>query len=61
PDVEDFTLNRNVLYHVGNGPPDTALVAIARFKGRVKAAELDRMKAWLKARTRMDSVIVLVQ
>ena len=61
PDVEDFTLNRNVLYHVGNGPPDTALVAIARFKGRVKDAELDRMKAWLKARTRMDSVIVLVQ
>ena len=61
PDVEDFTLNRNVLYHVENGPPDTALVAIARFKGRVKAAELDRMKAWLKARTRMDSVIVLVQ
>ena len=61
PDVEDFTLNRNVLYHVGNGPPDTALVAIARFKGRVKDPELDRMKAWLKARTRMDSVIVLVQ
>ncbi|MCB9182191.1 MAG: TIGR00341 family protein [Flavobacteriales bacterium] len=61
PDVEDFTLNRNVLYHVGNGPPDTALVAIARFKGRVKDTELDRMKAWLKARTRMDSVIVLVQ
>ncbi|MCB0789903.1 MAG: TIGR00341 family protein, partial [Flavobacteriales bacterium] len=30
PDVEDFTLNRNVLYHVGNDPPDTALVAIAR-------------------------------
>ena len=61
PDVEDFTLNRNVLYHVENGPPDTALVAIARFKGRVKDPELDRMKAWLKARTRMDSVIVLVQ
>ena len=61
PDVEDFTLNRNVLYHVENGPPDTALVAIARFKGRVKDTELDRMKAWLKARTRMDSVIVLVQ
>ena len=61
PDVEDFTLNRNVLYHVGNDPPDTALVAIARFKGRVKDPELDRMKAWLKARTRMDSVIVLVQ
>ena len=60
PDVEDFTLNRNVLYHVENGPPDTALVAIARFKGRVKDPELDRMKAWLKARTRMDSVIVLV-
>ncbi|HRW91193.1 MAG TPA: TIGR00341 family protein [Flavobacteriales bacterium] len=61
PDVEDFTLNRNVLYHVGNDPPDTALVAIARFKGKVKQEEMDRMKAWLKARTRMDSVIVLVQ
>ncbi|MCB9200688.1 MAG: TIGR00341 family protein [Flavobacteriales bacterium] len=60
PDVEDFTLNRNVLYHVGNDPPDTALVAIARFKGKVKQEEMDRMKAWLKARTRMDSVIVLV-
>ncbi|HPF68758.1 MAG: TIGR00341 family protein [Flavobacteriales bacterium] len=61
PKVRDFTLNRNVLYHVDNGTPDTALVAIARFKGKVRQEEMDRMKAWLKARTRMDSVIVLVQ
>lgn len=61
PEVQDFTLNRNVLYHVDNGTPDTALVAIARFKGKVRQEEMDRMKAWLKARTRMDSVIVLVQ
>ena len=60
PKVRDFTLNRNVLYHVDNGTPDTALVAIARFKGKVRQEEMDRMKAWLKARTRMDSVIVLV-
>nr|HPQ59862.1 TIGR00341 family protein [Flavobacteriales bacterium] len=54
PKVRDFTLNRNVLYHVDNGTPDTALVAIARFKGKVRQEEMDRMKAWLKARTRMD-------
>ena len=61
PNVEEFTMNRNTVYRTDGSVPDTILVALARTKGKVKQEELDRMRNWLKARTHMDSVIVVIQ
>jgi hypothetical protein len=61
PDIEEFTMNRNAVYRMDQTGPDTILIALARFKGKLKQEELVRMRNWLKVRTHMDSVTVVIQ
>ncbi len=61
PALTELTVNRNLLYSTANAEVDTALVAVVKFDGRVTNYEQQRFSDWVKARTKMDSVLVVVR
>lgn len=61
PSLVELTLNKNVLYTVGSEKTDTALVALVKFNERLPKIEQERFSTWVKARTKMDSVIVVLR
>lgn len=61
PDIESFTCNRNLLFNATGSVPDTALVVVARFRKPLNKTGTERLGRWLKVRTGMDSVVVVIQ
>jgi len=61
PGLTEFTMNKNLLYHTERLAPDTALVTLVKFDRRIRDAEKSRFADWVKVRTMMDSVIVVVR
>ena len=60
PDIQEFSLNRNMIFKGDTVAPDTAVVALVKFKKRPGIAEEKRFHAWVQARTKMDSVIIVL-
>jgi hypothetical protein len=61
PELREFTMNRNVLFGAQGEHVDTVLVAVAQFKGRMSPVQQDRIRQWLKVRTRTDSVLLVLR
>lgn len=61
PDINEFSLNRNIIFKGDTITPDTAVVALVRFNRRPGEMEEKRFHDWVQARTKMDSVIIVLR
>lgn len=61
PNLRKFTLNRTVLSDLDSAKTDTLLMAFAQFGRKPPKAETDKLLAWLKVRTKSDTVALILQ
>ena len=61
PNLRKFTLNRTVLSDLDSAKTDTLLMAFAEFGRKPPKAETDKLLAWLKVRTKSDTVALILQ
>ena len=61
PGLQNMTMNRSLCFGKDNVPPDTAIVALVSFDRKLAEEEEERLSKWIKVRTKMDSVILVVQ
>ena len=61
PGLQNMTMNRSLCFTKDDSPPDTAIVALVSFDRTLGEDEEERLNKWIKVRTKMDSVILVVQ
>ena len=61
PNVAEFTLTRIPVVNLDSMKSDTVTFAYVRFKARPERGEPERLQNWLMARTKADSVRMVVQ
>lgn len=60
-EVEQFSLNRNVVLRPGTDKSDTLLLAYVKFNRKPPQKEINRMYDWLKLRTQADSLKIVIE
>lgn len=61
PNVSEFTLTVNPMVNLQKNVTDTVTFAYVRFKSKPQASEPERLENWLKARTKADSLRMVIQ
>ncbi|SHN32312.1 TIGR00341 family protein [Cyclobacterium lianum] len=60
-DLTSFSINRSVVANLTENRQDTIMVAIATFSDKPNVSEENRLKEWLKVRTKADSIALIVR
>ncbi|MCC5932144.1 MAG: TIGR00341 family protein [Cyclobacteriaceae bacterium] len=60
-EVEQFSINRNVVLRPGTDKSDTLMLAYVKFKRKPPQKEINRMYDWLKLRTQADSLKIVIE
>lgn len=61
PSLENFSMNRSVVADLNNNQKDTIMMAYAKFKTKPSSLELQKLEAWLKLRSKADTLSLIVQ
>lgn len=61
PGLENFSMNRSVIADLNNNQKDTIMMAYAKFKTKPSSLELQKLEAWLKLRSKADTLSLIVQ
>src|SRR5690606_9685657 len=61
PNLKKFTLNRSTVRDLENKTTDTLLVAYAEFAKKPSSADTNKLRDWLKLRTKSDTVALILQ
>jgi NAD-specific glutamate dehydrogenase len=59
--LQSFSLNRAIIADILENRQDTILMAYAKFKQKPSDQEMKRFKDWLKVRTKVDTVSLIIQ
>ncbi|GHB36855.1 TIGR00341 family protein [Mongoliitalea lutea] len=61
PALENFSMNRSVIADLNKNQKDTIMMAYAKFKTKPSSQELQKLEAWLKLRSKADTLSLIVQ
>ena len=59
--LESFSVSRSVISNLKEDRLDTVLMAVVSFSRVPSKNETDRLKKWLKVRTKADSVTLMIE
>ncbi|SDK61281.1 TIGR00341 family protein [Catalinimonas alkaloidigena] len=60
-DVSEFSITPTIIADMNSHRHDTVMLAYCRFRRRPRQTDLNRLSAWLKVRTKADSLRLVVQ
>lgn len=61
PNLENFSMNRSVVADLNTNQKDTIMMAFAKFKTRPNSQELQKLEAWLKLRSKADTLSLIIK
>ncbi|MDN3668041.1 TIGR00341 family protein [Echinicola jeungdonensis] len=59
--LEKFSINSSIIANLDKGQQDTLVLAYAQFSRKPSQEETNRLKEWLKLRTKSDSIALIIQ
>jgi uncharacterized hydrophobic protein (TIGR00271 family) len=61
PSLENFSMNRSLVADLTTNKKDTVMMAFAKFKTKPSNQELKKLEAWLKLRSKADTLSLIIQ
>lgn len=61
PGLINFSMNRSVVADLTTNKKDTVMMAFAKFKNKPSNQELQKLEAWLKLRSKADTLSLIIQ